>query len=307
MESTVVDSPMRTTNLTALTLVVTMVLSVVAPGAVVAQAAAAGNTSLSVSTDAPTNVTATSATLNGNLTALSGVDNATVWFEYWIEGDTANTTNTSESTLDAPGEFEASIGDLDNDTTYVYQAHARANGTTVTGETVAFTTDADAAEDAPKNFGLRVSDFIHGLLDGGIDDDETFGRLVAQFVVANNPGSDNRPDHAGPPWLDDDDGDDDGNETDDDADDNRGPPEHAGPPDHAGPKDEGEEDESDGDDDAETDDEAEQDEDEGEEEDETDEGESEGHEADEDDDDDSDDNGPPEHAGPPDDDDDEDA
>jgi len=248
---------------------------------------------LGVETRSATDVSDDSATLNGELTGLGGADNATVWFEYWVDGDAANTTNTAKTTLDAPDEFEASIDGLDNDTAYEYVAHARADGTTVSGDVETFTTDDETDNETPRNFGLQVADFIHGLLDGGIDDDETFGQLVSQFVLANNPGADNRPDHAGPPWLDDDDGDE-GNESDDDAADDRGPPEHAGPPDHAGPKD----DEDDQDDDAE-------DEEDEQEDDEEDDNDAEDEEDDEDDDED-DDRGPPEHAGPPDDDDDED-
>lgn len=46
------------------------------------------------------------------------------------------------------------------------------------------------------NFGQRVSWFVHGLLDGDIGGG--IGGLVSDFVTSNNPGADNKPDHAGP-------------------------------------------------------------------------------------------------------------
>lgn len=51
------------------------------------------------------------------------------------------------------------------------------------------------------SFGERVSAFVHQLqADGNMS-----GQQVAAFVVSNNPGADNRPDHAGPPGDDDED------------------------------------------------------------------------------------------------------
>lgn len=50
------------------------------------------------------------------------------------------------------------------------------------------------------NFGLQVSDFVHELLsEENLPENETFGTVVSEFVLANNPAADKIPDHAGPP------------------------------------------------------------------------------------------------------------
>ncbi|MFB6171460.1 MAG: hypothetical protein ABEJ23_02925 [Haloarculaceae archaeon] len=153
---------------------------------------------LSVSTHAATDVTASSATLNGGLDGTGAAENATVWFEYWQAGDEANASTTSGQTLSAPGGFAASASDLQNNTTYHYVAHAEANGTTVNGSTVSFTTSAQSSgEDQYEGpFGLRVSAFVHRLL--GNETDQPLGWMISKFVTANNPGAAHRPDHAGP-------------------------------------------------------------------------------------------------------------
>lgn len=46
------------------------------------------------------------------------------------------------------------------------------------------------------SFGQSVSAFVHSLLNGD-EEQRRIGRLIAQWVVENNPG--NAPDHAGPP------------------------------------------------------------------------------------------------------------
>lgn len=201
---------------------------------------------LGVTTLAATDVDDDSATLNGELTGLGDEDTATVWFEYWEQGDPANATNTTALTLDAPGTFSASVTDLQSNTTYVYVAHAAANGTEVTGAQVTFTTAVEEppeAPEAPDAFGQRVSAFVHELLDDR-PHDKPFGQLVSGFVTANNPGAAQRPDHAGPPAH--------AGPKDDGE---RGPPAHAGPPDkgdsergppdHAGPPDKDDEDDED--------------------------------------------------------------
>jgi hypothetical protein len=125
---------------------------------------------------------------------------------------------------------------------------------TVDNRTASTTTTLYAAgeDDETDAFGQRVQAFVHELLASG-DSGPGIGQAVSEFVTANNPGADNRPDHAGPPA---DAGpgmnDSDDNET-VEEDDERGPPEHAGadnettednatddddrrgPPEHAGP------------------------------------------------------------------------
>lgn len=83
--------------------------------------------------------------------------------------------------------------------------------------------DAGNAPDDGDNFGIEVSNFVHDLLSSDVPDNETFGTMVAEFVLANNPAADKIPDHAGPP-------DHAGNA----GAGGQGPPDHAGPPDDAG-------------------------------------------------------------------------
>ncbi|MEF8789475.1 MAG: hypothetical protein V5A61_05070, partial [Haloarculaceae archaeon] len=128
----------RSSQTTAVAVALLLVLSVLAP------TVAAAETTVSVETDAATDVTDRVATLNGNLTDMSGSDNATVRFEYWVEGDRANSTTTSELVVNETGTFDATVSGLSNGTTYVYVAHAEANGTNVTGSQETFTTLAEA-------------------------------------------------------------------------------------------------------------------------------------------------------------------
>ena len=153
---------------------------------------------LGVETLAASDVGPTSATLNGELTGLGGAENATVRFEYWVEGDRANASTTSGVEVDSTESFDASVSGLSYNDTYVYVVHAEANGTTVTGDRATFTPglSEEAGEDRP--FGHWVSAFVHSLLDSEDHDERNLGQIVSAFVTENNPGADNRPDHAGP-------------------------------------------------------------------------------------------------------------
>ncbi|MEF8868324.1 MAG: hypothetical protein V5A85_07390 [Haloarculaceae archaeon] len=246
---------------------------------------------LGVDTLAATEITDRAATLNGELTGLGGADDATVRFEYWVEGERNDSTTTGAMEVDSTGSFDANVSGLSYNETYVYVVHAEANGTNVTGDRVTFTPalTEEAREDQP--FGHWVSAFVHSLLDSDDIEEGNLGQAVSEFVTENNPGADNRPDHAGPP------GDDDGEERGppenagppgDDDDEERGPPENAGPPgddddeERGPPENAGPPDDDDGDDeDSDTEDSDE--------------------DGDDEDGDDDDERGPPEGAGPPDD------
>lgn len=159
---------------------------------------------LGVETDEATDVTNTSATLNGVLTGLDGEDSASVWFEYWEAGDPANATLVGAQTLSEPDAFNHSLSGLENDTDYVYAAFAEANGTTVSGENVSFTT-ADGADDGEgppavedkHPFGQWIQTWLHDLLNGA-DTVSPIGQMISEMVVANNPGADHRSDKANP-------------------------------------------------------------------------------------------------------------
>lgn len=234
------DSRLRTNEMRpkterfALAATTMLVLTAFAPAAVMAQ-----DGDLSVTTGQATDVTNSSATLNGNLTDLGGEDGATVRFEYWAEGDAENATTVGEETVDSTGSFSADVSGLENNTTYVYVAHAAANNTTVSGDEVTFTPGAQDGEESD-SFGAEVSEFVHHLMEKDELDEPTFGHAVATFVLANNPAADTIPEHAGPP-EDGERGPPDHAGNAEDSDEERGPPEHAGndeergPPGHAGP------------------------------------------------------------------------
>ncbi|MEF8841857.1 MAG: hypothetical protein V5A62_09570 [Haloarculaceae archaeon] len=195
---------------------------------------------LGVETATASDVSFASATLNGELTGIGGEDNATVHFEYWVEGDRENASTTDAMELDSTGTFDASVSGLSNNVTYVYVAYAEANGSTVAGEEMTFTTGMD--EDSDEPFGHWVSAFVHSLLDSEDSEERNLGQMVSEFVTENNPGADDRPDHAGPP-------EDRGNDDEEDEDGERGPPEDAGPPADRGEDDGDDENREDGEDD----------------------------------------------------------
>lgn len=104
-----------------------------------------------------------------------------------------------------------------------------------------------------ENFGQWISSYVKQLQSEGYFG---FGPKVSDFATENNPGADNKPDHAGPP---EDDGEDDAeasgdSEADTEGDDERGPPEHANANAKGGEDEEDDEDESQADAESETDD-----------------------------------------------------
>lgn len=237
------------TRLAALAGAVLLVMAAIAPFAVAATTAenAAGN--VAVETHEASDVTNTSATLNGELTELPEDENATVYFTYWEEGDSENAVETESGTNDEPATFHYELDGLEENTTYVYVAHAEAGDSAASGEQVTFTTGAEDEKDenATDAFGLEVSAFVHSLLEDRGDEDRGIGQMVSAFVTANNPGADHRPDHAGPP-------EDRGEGAADDK--RQGPPEDKGPNAQNGDEDadDPEEDDDDEDDDADAED-----------------------------------------------------
>ena len=90
-----------------------------------------------VTSDAATNVTATSATLNGNLTSLGSASGVAVSFDY---GTTTNYgSNTAPQMVTATGAYNDSATGLTPDTTYHFRAQA-VGSTTVYGDDLTFTT-----------------------------------------------------------------------------------------------------------------------------------------------------------------------
>ena len=95
-----------------------------------------------VATEPATNVSAESATLNGNLTGLGDYDNATVYFQYWVESQKNSTLNWwTGSAQNSPGPFSADVSGLSPNTSYVVQAYAQSDaGKWTAGSEETFTT-----------------------------------------------------------------------------------------------------------------------------------------------------------------------
>lgn len=103
--------------------------------------------SVSVATTAVSDITTTSATLGGELTELSGVDSADVFFEYRPSTDSVF-TSTASQTLSSAGTFGQTVDGLAADTDYEFRAVAETTDTSDTGDLLMFTTDVDDTSEA---------------------------------------------------------------------------------------------------------------------------------------------------------------
>jgi hypothetical protein len=99
---------------------------------------------LSASTDAATNETDSSATLNGELSELTGYDTASVYFEWGKSGDELPNT-TEGQTVDSATVFDIEVSGLDSSSEYEFQAVAEAGADVATGDVRTFSTDGSAA------------------------------------------------------------------------------------------------------------------------------------------------------------------
>jgi hypothetical protein len=97
---------------------------------------------LTVSSSAATSVGTTSATLNGNLSALGSCGSASVWFEYGTTTGYGSTTTAETKT--STGTFSAAVSGLTNGTTYHFRAVATCIPPTAPtyGSDLTFTTGA---------------------------------------------------------------------------------------------------------------------------------------------------------------------
>jgi hypothetical protein len=75
-----------------------------------------------VTTASATDKTATSATLNGRLSNLGTADSVEVYFEYWLKGDSDNTTSTDVNVMTAKDTFSVTIEGLTPGETYYFRA-----------------------------------------------------------------------------------------------------------------------------------------------------------------------------------------
>lgn len=200
---------MRSKSIVVLAAALLLVASV-APAA-----ATDGSLSVSVSQEGD-DVTAT-VTHDGSAVENATVDVTATGENATYAGDGTHTTDENGSvTLPSPDE------NVTIDVTAEYE-----------NETATTTADLVVAEEnettANESFGARVSAYVHELLNG-TDDQRQIGRLIADWVVENNPGD--APDHAGPPG--DDTGQTDGNVTATGAPENPGKGNGHGPPENPG-------------------------------------------------------------------------
>jgi subtilisin len=121
-----------------------------------------GDASLAVSTGDATDVTDSSATLNGSLDDLGGASSAEVYFEYGESGTSLDST-TGTQTLFSTGSFSAEVSGLNSGTDYDFRAVAEASdGDTATGSSVTFTTDSSGGSNAPVIDTFSVSNRSNG-------------------------------------------------------------------------------------------------------------------------------------------------
>ena len=98
-----------------------------------------------VSTGSATDVTETSATLNGTLDDLGGASSADCYFQYRQVG-ASTWTETAPQTLSATGSFSESVSGLAENTDYEFRARTDASdGDSDTGATATFTTSGDTS------------------------------------------------------------------------------------------------------------------------------------------------------------------
>lgn len=96
---------------------------------------------LSVEVRPATDVSLSSATLHGAVTALSNVDGADVHFSWIRAGESPPASETGTRTLNSTGTFSETVSGLDPGTTYEFRAVARARGESVSSGVDTFTTN----------------------------------------------------------------------------------------------------------------------------------------------------------------------
>lgn len=180
-----------------------------------------GSLSVALEQDDDGSATAT-VTHNG-----SAVENATV--DVNATGENATYSGEGTHTTDENGTVDLPAPE-ENVTIELLAEYENETADTSAELTVAAENETAENETAESGtFGAQVSAYVHELLDGN-DEQRRIGRLIAAWVVENNPGD--APDHAGPPG--DDTGQTDGNVTAAGAPDNPGKGNGHGPPENPG-------------------------------------------------------------------------
>ena len=127
---------------------------------------------LAVSTSNAAGVTATSATLNGNLASLGGAGSVNVYFQYGLTTSYGSTTATQAKS--STGTFNAAISGLAPSTTYHFRAVA-AGGTTAYGSDMTFTTVSGGGGSSSPGHQFYGKVYIDGVLTSA-------GTTVAAYV-----------------------------------------------------------------------------------------------------------------------------
>jgi hypothetical protein len=103
------------------------------------------STPLAVTTNAPSGLSTSGATLNANLTGKGTASSVTVSFEYGLTTGYGSTANGVPSTLTNTGAFNASLSGLTSNTLYHYRAKAEGDGTTYGSDKTFTTSTANSA------------------------------------------------------------------------------------------------------------------------------------------------------------------
>jgi hypothetical protein len=98
-----------------------------------------------VITSAATDITANSATMNGNLTSLGNVSSVNVWFDfatdaYYTGNGGTYSNSTATQAMSAVGPVNSAVSGLSGNTTYHFRAMTSDGSTTVSGADATFTT-----------------------------------------------------------------------------------------------------------------------------------------------------------------------
>ena len=112
---------------------------------------------MAVSTDPVTNVSQSSATVEGSLDVLDGYDSAHRYFE-WLQYDGVEWVETDKSTARSPGSFSDELTDLTPGTEYAVRAVASTDEESVKGEVYFFTTKEPDVATEPTVTELRLTD-----------------------------------------------------------------------------------------------------------------------------------------------------
>ncbi len=137
-------------------------------------------------THAASDITAVSATLNGELTDMGEETSVDVHFE-WRETGGASWGSTTPETMTAIGTFDAGIAGLDPDTEYEFHAVVEWNSEQAEGATLTFETLADPLVSDPTP--AEDAEISTGITTVGGQVDSAYGRDVRLFIeIDDDPG-----------------------------------------------------------------------------------------------------------------------